>query len=126
VRFAKFLGVGAAGFVVDTVSFALLVGSSRLGPWAGRAAAFILAAATTWALNRALVFPSSGRVRQGRQALQYFAATVFSGALNLATYSTIIAIFGTDPFILQIAFVAGVGVGLISNYMLYSGVVFSR
>lgn len=124
LRFVRFLGVGAAGFVVDALSFWVFVSIFHFNPWTGRAIAFLLAATTTWFLNRAFVFRSSQAMRYRSQALTYFAATAFSGALNLVAFSVLVAAFGTTSPNLQIAFLAGIGVGLFANYALYSTVVF--
>lgn len=126
LRFVRFLGVGAVGFVVDSGVFTALVASGLASAYGARPIAFALAATTTWLLNRSLVFADRAGGPAPAEAARYFGATLLSGAVNLGVYFAVIRLFGAETPFLQLAFVAGVGAGLVTNYTLYSLVVFRR
>jgi putative flippase GtrA len=123
-RFRGFLGVGAIGFLVDVGAFTILLHGLGVGAYASRGIAFALAVATTYALNRGIVWRARAAESRAAEGARYLAASLAAGACNLATYAAIVAIAGTAFPLPHLALAAGVGVGLLVNFALYEMVVF--
>lgn len=123
-RFVRFLGVGALGFLIDAGVFALALEVALLGPAAARLVAFCAAAAFTWILNRQFTFGDRASAQKVREFGRYALASLTAGAANLMTYGTVIHLFGAERPMPYLALVAGVGVGLAINFLLYSVLVF--
>lgn len=118
-----FVVVGAIGFLVDAGVLALLL--APLGPYLARAVSFVLAVATTWALNRRFTFAawSSGRPA-GAEFAGYFGVMLTGGAVNYGIYAAIVAGLGGGgivPFAgLAIGSLAGMAVNLtLSRLLIY-------
>ena len=82
VQFGKFGLVGVVGLVVDTaVVYALLFGAG-LEFFAARIPAYLTAATTTFALNRAFTFRGAADAPLHIQWAKFLAANAFGGAVN--------------------------------------------
>lgn len=118
--------MGALGFLVDAGVFGLALEVAALDPVASRLAAFSVAAAFTWVLNRRFTFADRASAQKAREFGRYTLATLTAGAANLLAYWLIIRLAGTAWPIPYVALAAGVGVGLAINFLLYNDVVFRK
>lgn len=117
--------VGLAGLVVDSAVLMALHGV--LGPYVARLISFVLAVATTWALNRRFTFAhrESGKsplVEFGR----YFTAMLGGGAVNYATYALLVASLSLVARWPVLGVVAGSLAGMGVNFTLARIFVFAR
>lgn len=123
-RFSKFLGVGALGFLVDAGAFALLLERQDLSPYAARLVAFAVAATFTWFLNRSYTFADRRSRNRSAELGRYTLASATAGAGNLCVYALILIVAGQNWPWPYVALAAGVGAGLLVNFLLYNLVVF--
>lgn len=130
-EFLRFGVVGTIGFVVDAavLTAGLTLG---LGPWLGRLASYVVAASTTFALNRAWTFRASNdeapapRIRIGGQWALFLLVNLVGFACNYGTYAALIAstpLVASHP-VLGVA--AGSLAGLAGNFLLSRRFVFRR
>ena len=93
-EFLRFGAVGVAGFVVDTATLTLALNIPFLNLYSGRAISYLVAATTTWTLNRRFTF--TGISRDGRkrpvaaQWLRFLGANAVGGVVNYAVYAAIV------------------------------------
>ncbi|CAH1653783.1 GtrA family protein [Chelatococcus asaccharovorans] len=125
-KVAAFLVAGGIGFLVDAGLLWVGLNTLELSALAARAISFTAAMLTTWVLNRSLAFASQrDRARgHGSELALYGLATLFSGAINIGLYLVVIEALGRGGIYPFIALAAGVGAGLVSNFLLYNFVVF--
>ncbi|HYF07269.1 MAG TPA: GtrA family protein [Acetobacteraceae bacterium] len=123
-QFFRFGVVGTAGFIVDTgVLYAML--ALGAGPYLGRVPAYLAAATTTWALNRAWTFQARSSGPVGRQWVLFVAVNLIGFALNYGTYAACIAFWPLAAAHPVIAVAAGSIAGLFSNFTLSRALVFT-
>ncbi|CAH1687902.1 Putative flippase GtrA [Hyphomicrobiales bacterium] len=125
-KVAAFLVAGGIGFLVDAGLLWVGLNSWGLSALSARGISFAAAMLTTWVLNRSLAFARQrdrDRSRSSELTL-YGLATLFSGAINIGLYLVVIAALGREGLFPFIALAAGVGAGLVSNFLLYNYVVF--
>jgi putative flippase GtrA len=123
-QFLRFGVVGTIGFVVDT---ATLLGAVALGagPYGGRVLSYLVAATTTWALNRAWTFRDRAPGGQpGRQWALFLVLNLAGFAANYGAYLAVTAWLGTAPWQLVVAVAAGSLAGMFINFGLARQVVF--
>lgn len=90
-QFLRFGVVGTVGFVVDS---AVLLGMMALGagPYGGRVVSYLVAASTTFALNRAWTFRSARRDAPVAAQWGRFVLLNLAGfAANYGTYAALVA-----------------------------------
>ncbi|CCO45638.1 putative GtrA-like protein [Vibrio nigripulchritudo SOn1] len=124
-RLFKFAFVGGIGFVVDTAVFALFLYVIETPIFAARVIAFIVAATATWLGNRTLTFGDREKTDKAKQWQKHMVAAAFSAIPNLGVFKLVIAIFGEQGYMPFVALVAGILVGMFSNYFLSSKWVFA-
>ena len=83
----RFAAVGCVGFAVDVAMLQLLRAAGAGLLW-GRAGSFLVAATTTWALNRRYTFDDRAATA-GRQWLRFLAANGVGGAINFGVYTAL-------------------------------------
>jgi putative flippase GtrA len=88
-RFMRFALVGAAGFLVDAGTLALLLKSTGLDAFSARVVAITGALCATWLLNRSVTFGKSGHSLAG-EAVRYGGVGVAGSVMNYAIYSAIL------------------------------------
>jgi putative flippase GtrA len=123
VQFLRFGVVGTIGFMVDT---AVLYGALALGLglYGGRAISYLVAATTTWALNRAWTFRGQGDAPAFRQWAVFVLVNLVGFACNYGTYAALVA---TVTFVAQhpvLGVAAGSLAGLSGNFLLSRRFVF--
>lgn len=119
----KFGLVGSIGFVVDAIIFSVLFYLLELPLMSARVPAFVVSATVTWYGNRVLTFASTDQNR-ARQWLTFIAGASFSALPNFAVFKLCTLWLGTEGFQAMLALVAGIGVGMVSNYLISRKVVF--
>jgi putative flippase GtrA len=122
-QFLRFGVVGTIGFLVDTAVLygALAVG---FGLYGGRAISYLVAASTTWALNRAWTFRGQGEGPALRQWAVFLLVNLVGFACNYGTYAALVA---TVSFVAQhpvLGVAAGSIAGLTGNFLLSRRFVF--
>lgn len=124
VQFLRFGVVGTAGFLVDTA--ALYAGLALgLGLYSGRAVSYLVAASTTWALNRAWTFRTAPRAPMARQWALFLVVNLLGFACNYGTYAALVA---TMPLVAAhpvIGVAAGALAGMVGNFWLSRRFVFN-
>jgi putative flippase GtrA len=122
LKFQRFLGVGAVGFIIDATVFFGLIHGQKFHYAVARIAASLVALTTTWMLNRRMVF-AAGRLESAFvEFARYLVASSVGAAVNLATLAAI-APFDAGYAHLP-SYVVGAGVGLVVNFLLYDKFVF--
>lgn len=122
--FARFAGIGALGFVVDSgVLYAGL--GLGLSLYSGRAVSWLAAATFTWYCNRRITFASTDTAVV-REWARFLLANAVGGAVNLGTYALLVANFALMARLPVLAVGAGSVAGLVFNFALSWTVVFGR
>ncbi|QIZ75971.1 GtrA family protein [Ferrimonas lipolytica] len=117
--------VGALGFGVDWLLFnSLLLLDAE--PRAARLIAFAVAAATTWCGNRSFTFSNRPAQPKLRQLGRYGLMAITSAVPNLAMFNGLTLLLGQSWWALQVALVAGVLTGMVSNYVISERWVFPQ
>lgn len=121
-KLSSFLGVGAAGFMIDVMFFFGLTVGFRLPYIWARIIASLGALTATWLMNRASTF-ADGRIDAAWiEFLRYLAASSAGAGANLVALS-IVAPY--DQALRHVpAYVIGAAVGLVVNFFLYDKFVF--
>jgi putative flippase GtrA len=116
-QFLRFGVVGTVGFVVDS---AVLLGmmAAGLGPYGGRVISYLVAASTTFALNRAWTF--RGARRDAPVAAQWGRFVLLNLAGFAANYGTYAALVAGVPLVAAQP-VLGVAAGSIAGMFINFG-----
>jgi putative flippase GtrA len=83
-RFVRFLGVGVAGFVVDS-GVTTMLSRAGLSPITARPPAILLAMSVTWLLNRRFTFEVQVR-KSFSELSRYLVVALLSSFLNFFLY----------------------------------------
>jgi len=114
----RFGTVGVIGFAVDTATVYLAHFLAGADLYTAGALAYVVAATTTWALNRAWTFADAPRDRPARQWAVFLAVQLAGFALNRGTYAalvTFLPLAATHPVIAVAAgSIAGMGVNFLT------------
>lgn len=124
IKLAKFALVGGIGFVVDSVTFSIIYQNYELELLTVRIIAFILAVLTTWLGNRLFTFRDRTHIETITQMRRFFLSASLSALPNLLVFKVMSALLAETSWGVYIAFVAGVGVGMVSNFLLSDRWVF--
>lgn len=123
MEFLRFGVVGTIGFVVDTaVLYAGL--ALGLGLYGGRAVSYLVAATTTWALNRLWTFRGRGDGPVHQQWALFLLVNLLGFAMNYGTYVALIAFV---PMVAEhpvLGVAAGAIAGMFGNFVLSRQLVF--
>lgn len=116
--------VGTVGFVVDSTVLYLamhLLGAGLLG---GRLLSYLVAATTTWALNRRYTFFAQRGLNKIAEWGRFLAANAVGGLVNYTTYAILVTSSprATNHPVLGVA--AGSLAGLAVNFVLSRYLVF--
>ncbi len=123
LEFLRFGVVGAIGFVVDTaVLYAGL--ALGLGLYGGRVISYLVAATTTWALNRLWTFRGRGDGPAHRQWALFLIVNLVGFAMNYGTYAALIALVPVVAAHPVLGVAAGAIAGMFGNFVLSRRLVF--
>lgn len=118
-RFSKFGVVGGLGFMSDAIVFSLLLWLIDYHIIA-RIMAFWCAATVTWLGNRYYTFEQCDKSDAAAQWGRHMLVAHLAGVFNLMMYYAVALWLP-----LEVAFIVGVGVGMIANYFLVSRLVYN-
>jgi putative flippase GtrA len=123
MEFLRFGVVGTIGFVVDTA--ALYAGLALgLGLYGGRAVSYLVAATTTWALNRLWTFHGRGNGPAHQQWALFLLVNLIGFAMNYGTYAALIALVPVVAAHPVLGVAAGAIAGMFGNFVLSRQLVF--
>jgi len=123
LEFLRFGVVGTIGFVVDTtVLYAGL--ALGLGLYGGRAVSYLVAATTTWALNRVWTFRGRGNGPVHQQWALFLLVNLLGFAMNYGTYAALIAFVPMVAAHPVLGVAAGAIAGMFGNFVLSRQLVF--
>ena len=117
-RITRFAAVGMAGFAVDSLIFFMLMYVSD-NLLLNRFVAFWIAACTTWLGNRHFTFKAQNQ-NPVWQWGKHMLSCHLSGLCNIAVFYVLVPVTG-----IYLAFVVGILVGTVTNYLLSSLLVFT-
>ena len=115
-QFLKFGVVGTVGFVVDAGALHALLALTDLGLYLGRIVSFLLAATTTWALNRTFTFAGTADAPRLRQWARFVSVNAGGGAVNYGVYAALLLTFDGLRAVPIVAVGAGAVAGLAVNF----------
>lgn len=125
VQFARFGVVGVVGFGIDVLVLytALAMG---LGLYSGRLVSYLVAATTTWAMNRAYTFRKGSNVSKTKQWVIFVLLNTLGGAINYGVYAGLVN--GVVLFEYYPVFAVAVGSlsGMVVNFTLSRTYVFNE
>ncbi|MEW6519494.1 MAG: GtrA family protein [Thermodesulfobacteriota bacterium] len=122
----RFSLVGALGFVVDAASLQLLVSLAGSNPYASRLFSYLLAATTTWWLNRRFTFAACSDTCWRRQWLRYLVVNAAGGGVNYGVYCLCLFLSELVRQHLVLGVAAGSIAGLAVNFTASRYLVFQR
>jgi putative flippase GtrA len=120
----RFGTVGVAGFAVDTATVYAAHFLAGLDLYTAGAFAYLVAATTTWALNRAWTFADAPRARPGRQWAVFVAVQLAGFALNRGTYAALVTFLPLAAAHPVLAVAAGSIAGMGVNFLTARLIVF--
>lgn len=120
----RFGVVGTIGFVIDTATVYALHFLLGLDLYRAGAAAYVVAATSTWALNRAWTFRGASRERPARQWALFLAVQLIGFALNRGTYAALVTFLPLAAAHPVIAVAAGSIAGMGVNFLTARLIVF--
>lgn len=115
-QFLKFGVVGTIGFVVDVGALYALLAVTDLGLYVSRIVSFLLAATTTWALNRTYTFAATADAPRLPQWVRFVTVNAGGGAVNYGVYAALLLTFESLRGFPIIAVGAGAVAGLAVNF----------
>jgi putative flippase GtrA len=121
----RFGVVGTVGFLVDAAGLTVAI-ALGLGPWLGRVLSYVVAATTTYALNRAWTFHGAGSARPVRQWALFLLVNLVGFAFNYGTYAVLIALVPLVAANPVLGVAAGSLAGLAGNFVLSRRFVFGQ
>ena len=123
-QFLAFSAVGTIGFAIDTATLYLVMSQLGAGLYGGRVISYLVAASSTWALNRRYTF----RARRSADRLgewgRFLAANAIGGLVNYATYATLVTAYAVAAAHPVLGVAAGSLAGLLVNFTISRHVVF--
>lgn len=115
LQLLRFGLVGASGYLVNLLVFALVVTGAGMDHRVGATIAFLVAVTNNFVLNRSWTFPVSER-RVHHQALRFFVVSVAGFGVNLAVLEVLVVTAGLPELPAQaIAVAAAMPVNFLGN-----------
>src|ERR1019366_77185 len=87
LRFVRFGLVGCVGFVVDSAVLYAAISFLGTGPYLGRVLSYLVAATTTWFLNRPTTFSDRRSRNVLLEWLRFLLWNCLGGGVNYLTYA---------------------------------------
>jgi putative flippase GtrA len=122
----RFGMVGVAGFLIDVAVLYMALALLGTGPYTGRALSYLVAASSTWYLNRRVTFADSRSTAPGPEWLKFVFFNVGGGSLNYATYAAWLHYAGSSSLAPAWGVALGSLAGLCLNFTLSRQLVFRR
>ena len=88
-QFLSFGIVGFIGFLVDSAALYAAV-AAGLGLYAGRMVSYVIAATSTWILNRSFTFAKSSSRNWFAEWCRFLLSQLSGAAVNISTYAMLI------------------------------------
>ncbi len=126
VSFVKFGLVGASGFLVDISVFTGLHNAMDLAAELARGIAYWVAATWNWFLNRSFTFASADKDGHAAQWSKYLLMCLVSFFPNWGTFTLLTNNVDFFAQYNQLALVAGVGAGMVFNFIGARFVIFRQ
>ncbi|AIW13707.1 GtrA family protein [Vibrio tubiashii] len=124
-KFFRFAVIGCIGFIADALVFSVLFYLADTPIMVARAMAFVCAATVTWFGNRIFTFQNTEQ-KVVRQWIKFMCGASFSALPNFLVFKLLSSVLGEAGLGPVIALVAGVLVGMVSNYLLSSRWAFAQ
>lgn len=125
-QFIKFGLVGIVGFFVDSFALYSFMDFLMLDLYTGRIASYLIAATTTWALNRVYTFPhpkgNGGKKR--KQWSKFLLVNSIGGFINYGVYALLVSVYAIFTSFPVLAIAIGSISGLFFNFFLSRKMVF--
>ncbi len=115
-QFLRFAAVGVVGMFADMAALAFALEILHLDVYAGRVFSYLIAATTTWALNRRYTFGAAGQAPLFRQWLRFLGANALGGVINYAVYAAIVTLSPLGAAWPVLAVAPGALAGLAFNF----------
>jgi putative flippase GtrA len=117
--------IGVIGFLIDTAALFLAMRYLGAGHYTGRVLSYLLAATSTWALNRRFTFHSRRSPSRLREWAKFFSANAAGGLINYSVYALLVSASQTVAAWPILGVAAGSVAGLAVNFQLSRRVVFT-
>ncbi len=115
-EFLRFAAVGVVGFLVDTAALYFAIHVLPLDLYSGRVFSYLVAATTTWALNRRFTFTRPDPAPPLLQWAKFMGANAVGGVINYAVYAAVITFTAIGPQYPVIGVAIGAVFGLFFNF----------
>ena len=125
LSFFKFGLVGASGFLVDLSMFTVFTQAVGLAPELARGIAYWVASTWNWFFNRAFTFSDAEKDAYGGQWTKYLLMCLVSFVPNWGTFALLTRNIEFFEQYNELALVAGVGAGMVFNFLGARFVVFN-
>lgn len=125
-EFLRFAAVGVVGLLVDMATLTFALHGVGLDVYSGRVLSYLVAATTTWALNRRFTFVTADRAPLIRQWLKFLGANAIGGVVNYAVYAAVVTFTSVGASWPVLGVAAGSVAGLVFNYSVNKFWVFRR
>lgn len=123
-EFARFSVVGVIGFLVDASVLYSMMQGLGFDPYSGRCVSYLIAATTTWYLNRRFTFRRSAVSLPQREWAMFVSVNAIGGGVNFGVYVVLISLaipYASAPVV---AVGAGSVAGLVFNFTASRTLVF--
>jgi putative flippase GtrA len=101
LQFVRFGAVGASGYAVNLISFAILVHLVGVTYWVASPIAYLLGTANNFYWNRRWTFSHAREVHYRHQAWKFFAVSLLSFGVNYAVLITLVKTTGMEQVLAQ-------------------------
>jgi putative flippase GtrA len=121
-----FSAVGVIGFLVDAATLHVVLTQLGAGLYGGRVISYLVAASSTWALNRRYTFHAQRSSNWMGEWGRFLAANAMGGLVNYAIYAALVTFHPGVAAQPVIGVAAGSVAGLLFNFTASRYVVFRR
>jgi len=125
-EFLRFAAVGVVGLFADIAALTLALEILHLDLYSGRVFSYLIAATTTWALNRRFTFTQADQSSPFKQWVKFLGANAIGGVVNYAVYAAIVTFTVVGAAYPQIGVAAGSIAGLFFNFTVNKLWVFKK
>ena len=115
-QFVAFSAVGTVGFLVDVATLYVVMSQLGAGLYGGRVISYLVAASSTWALNRRYTFRAQRSTKRTGEWGRFLAANAIGGLVNYATYAVLVTFHAAVAAYPVMGVAAGSVAGLLFNF----------